>query len=238
MINNIEDDFYINCFEKLKIEIKKEQIDKLKIYENLLIENNRKFNLTAITKKEEIWNKHFYDSVNAFLYLSSQNTYKLADVGTGAGFPGIVLKIINPNIDLYLIESNRKKIEFLKQVISALNLNKVYLIDDRVENLPTKYFFFFDYFIYRAVTSIKVMCELVCQLLKINGCLISMKSVNWVSEIKESANFLKNLGYDKSLNFEYKLLDNSYRILLINKKTKKTDKKYPRKYSQIIKNYS
>ena len=114
---------FITELAKLNINLNEEILNNLATYANMLIEYNQKFNLTAITKLEDIYLKHFYDSLTLIKAFDLNGNLKLLDIGTGAGFPGLVLKIVFPNLDITLVDSNNKKISFLNQVITNLKLN-------------------------------------------------------------------------------------------------------------------
>ena len=130
---------FISELSKLNIKPTDQNLKDLAKYKDLLIEYNQKFNLTAIKTDKEIYLKHFYDSLTLIKACSLKGNIKLLDIGTGAGFPGIVLKIFYPDLELTLLDSNHKKIEFLEVVIKELNLKNVTCINSRAESLPETY---------------------------------------------------------------------------------------------------
>ncbi|HHU21182.1 MAG TPA: 16S rRNA (guanine(527)-N(7))-methyltransferase RsmG [Acholeplasma sp.] len=209
-----------------------EQLNKLDIYYKLLISENQKYNLTSITDKEEVYIKHFYDS----LIINLQGDEVIGDIGTGAGFPGLVLKIKYPHLKVYLIESNQKKCGFLNLVIESLNLKDVYVINARAEDLDSKYREFFDLIVGRAVSSMRIFLELSIPFLKVEGKVFVMKGKNYQTEVDESSSTLKTLNSEICDIIKYELPHKlgSRAIIKVLKK-KQTNKLYPRTYN-LIKN--
>lgn len=227
---------FIKEVEKLNITVTKENLASLAKYKDLLIEYNKKFNLTAIKSDEEIYLKHFYDSLTLIKAYSLNGNLKLLDIGTGAGFPGIVLKIFYPDLELTLLDSNHKKIAFLEVVIKELNLKNVTCINSRAENLPKTYREYFDIVTSRAVAHLRILLELSIPYLKIGGKLIAMKGLS-EEEIKESAKILEKLDSTIVDTIKFNLpIEGSNRSLVIIQKNKKTNEIYPRSYDKIVKN--
>ncbi|AXK50902.1 16S rRNA (guanine(527)-N(7))-methyltransferase RsmG [Spiroplasma alleghenense] len=209
----------------------KEQLNK---YFDFLVSENQKYNLTSITDSEAVYQKHFLDSLffsNNFL-LKNQ---KICDIGTGAGFPGVVLKIFYPELEVHLVESNNKKIHFLNELIKILDLKNITTHYERAEDFCIKFREQFDVVISRAVSELNVLLELGSQLIKISGNFICLKGPRAEEEIKNLNNKEKELG----LQFESKDLQNDdylgTRINLVYKKISHTPKNYPRQYAQIKK---
>lgn len=204
-------------------------------YCKLLQEYNQKFNLTAIVSTEDIYLKHFLDSIIITKYFNLNNSSDLVDVGTGAGFPGIVLKIFNPNLKLFLVESNSKKCQFLKVVCEELNLKNVDIINDRVENFALKKLDSFSLVISRAVADLRMLSELCLPLLKVGGTFIAMKG-KLSEEVKLSEKNIKSLNGEIKSVVEYKLpfLEHERTLVVVEKKAK-TPNGYPRSYDKIIK---
>ena len=227
---------FIKEVNNLGIIVNKEKLDQLNTYFLLLEEYNKKFNLTSIISKKDVYLKHFYDSATVFMSKKITEGIKICDVGTGAGFPGLVLKILFPEIELTLIDSSNKKIEFLNELIKKLNIKDVITICDRAEEYARKINYKYDLVITRAVAKLNILCELCIPLLKVNGFFISMKA-NAKEEIEASKSALNMLNskIDKILEFNLPI-ENSKRAIIIIKKEKETDKKYPRRYSEIKKN--
>ena len=227
----------INTFERLlteysntiNIKISKKEIDLLYRYMNLLLDWNNKINLTAITKEEDIILKHFIDSISINEYLKEKN--KIMDIGTGAGFPGIPLKIINPNMEFILVDSLNKRINFLEEVAKELCLEKIQLIHSRVEDLAKNmnYREKADVVVSRAVANLRVLVEYMLPFVKKEGICICMKGPNIEEEIEEGKKAIEILG-GKIEKIENILLPgNLERNLIIIKKIKNTPEKYPRK---------
>ena len=200
-------------------------------YYKFLIEENEKYNLTAITEKEEVFYKHFLDCAKVLEYIDLSGKV-ICDVGSGAGFPGIVLKILCPSLKLYIIEPIGKRCSFLNMLVTRLNLKDVVIINDRAENVK-QYRNYFDYVFARAVSNLPVLIELCIPLVKVSGSFIALKGSNYQEEIDSSKNALDEL---KSLILKidtYELKDYGlHSIININKKSKTPDK-YPRAYAQI-----
>lgn len=227
---------FIKEVEKLNITVTKENLASLAKYKDLLIEYNKKFNLTAIKSDEEIYLKHFYDSLTLIKAYSLNGNLKLLDIGTGAGFPGLVLKIFYPDLELTLLDSNHKKIAFLEVVIKELNLKNVTCINSRAENLPKTYREYFDIVTSRAVAHLRILLELSIPYLKVGGHLIAMKGLS-EEEIKESAKILEKLDSTIVDTIKFNLpIEGSNRSLVIVQKNKKTKEIYPRSYDKIMKN--
>lgn len=225
---------FINEVKKLNIEINDDIMEKLDIYYNLLKDENKKYNLTAITEEEQVYLKHFYDSISIAKIINIDNE-SICDIGTGAGFPGIVLKIFFPNIKLTLVESNNKKCNFLKMVSEKLNLNNIEIINERAEIYSKDNRELYDIVTSRAVAPLKHLLEYSVPLVKVDGYYIAMKS-NINNEIENIDNYYNKLNIKEVDKIEFKLpVENSIRTLIKYKKIKETNKIYPRKYTDIKK---
>ncbi len=226
---------FISELAKLNIKATEQNLKDLDRYKDLLIEYNKKFNLTAIKTEEEIYLKHFYDSLTLTQAVDLNQNLKLLDIGTGAGFPGLVLKIFYPDLEIILLDSNHKKIMFLETVIKELNLKKTTCINLRAENLSKEYREYFDIATSRAVSALPVLCELSIPYLKVDGLFIAMKGDS-EEEIKKSSKILEQLDSKiidvKRFNLP---IESSNRSLVVIKKLKKTKEKYPRSYDKIVK---
>ena len=207
-----------------------EQMDKFYKYMNLLIEWNEKINLTAIIEPNEIILKHFIDSITILKDIKDGSI--VVDVGTGAGFPGIPLSIMNPTLKITLVDSLNKRLIFLQEVIKELNLKNVELIHARAEEFGRnkKYREKFDIATSRAVANLATLSEYLLPLVKINGQAISMKAGNASQEIEEAQKAIKTLGGHINRIDEFYLPQTDIaRTIIIIDKIKETPNQYPRK---------
>lgn len=225
---------FINALKDLNITITPLQLEQLDIYYNLLIEENKKYNLTAITKKEDVYLKHFYDSLTLNKIITLSNQY-ICDIGTGAGFPGIVLKIVFPDLKVTLLDSTEKKCKFLKLIISKLNLNNIDVINERAEIYSKTTREKYDIVTSRAVAPLKHLLEYSIPLVKVNGYYIAMKG-DISKEMTGIDIYEKKLNIKEIKRLSFKLpKENSLRTLIKYQKLTKTNMKYPRKYTEIKK---
>lgn len=221
-----------SLLETSKIELNAEQISQLERYGDLLIEWNEKFNLTAITEKEEIYVKHFLDCL---ILTNYQLSGKLADVGTGAGFPAIVLKIACPQLSITMLEPNNKKISFLNEVIRQLDLKDIVAVNQRSEDYAREHYEEFDFVTSRAVAPLNILSELCLPLLKVHGHFLAMKGPRGQEELEQAAKGIARLS-GVVLNVDsYQLADQQQRLVIDLTKNQPTSRKYPRNYSQIKK---
>ena len=229
---NIEE--FINETKKLGIDVTGEQLEKLEIYCNFLLEYNTHTNLTAIKNREEVYLKHFYDSLT-LTKIANLEKGSLLDVGTGAGFPGLVLAIIFPNLDVTLLDSNNKKITFLKECITRLQIKNAHTVYSRAEDYTKVHRESFDFVTSRAVANLRILLELNIPALKVNGCFLVMKA-QVEEELEDSKNTMQVLSCKIIRQEEFNLPKNGGTRTLLNiQKTKETDQKYPRTYDKIKK---
>lgn len=227
---------FIKELEKINIKITEESLEKLDKYYNLLVETNKYINLTAITKKEDVYLKHFYDSLTTIKALDLNQNIDICDLGTGAGFPGIVLKIVFPNIKLTLVDSLAKRCKFLEDVIKELNLSDTKVICSRIEEYSKENKEKHDILITRAVAKTSIILELGLQSLKVNGNFILLKG-NIEEELKNIKTIEKELKVKLNKQEEFLLpVENSKRTILVFKKEVSTPVKYPRDFAKIKKN--
>lgn len=211
------------------IEISEEKMQKFYQYMKILLEWNEKINLTAITEEEEIIKKHFIDSITISKLIKENST--VIDVGTGAGFPGIPLAIIK-NIEVTLLDSLNKRINFLNEVKEKINIDNVTTIHGRAEEIGQnkQYRESFDYAVSRAVAPINVLLEYMLPLVKEGGYCLCMKGPKIIDEIKGIETVAKKLGGEFIEIKELKVAnENTEKNVVIVKKVEKTNKKYPRK---------
>lgn len=214
----------INLTEQQKIQFER--------YFQLLIEWNEKINLTAITDKEEVYLKHFYDSIAPILQgLINNETIKLLDIGAGAGFPSIPMKILYPNLDVTIIDSLNKRINFLQLLAEKLGLEGVHFYHGRAEDFAQNKNFRaqFDIVTARAVARMQVLSELTIPFLKVGGKLLALKASNAPEELDEAKNALNLLFSKVEDNLSYALPNGDPRYMTIVAKKKETPNKYPRK---------
>ena len=227
-------ELFIKEIKKININLTDNQLQQLEIYYNLLIEENKKYNLTSLTNKEDVYLKHFYDSLTITKIIDLNNE-SICDIGTGAGFPGLVLKIFFPNLKVTLLDSTQKKCNFLNLVIEKLNLKDIEVINDRAENYSKKVREKYDIVTSRAVAPLKHLLEYSIPLIKVKGYYIAMKS-DITEETKNINNYYKLLNINEEKRIVFKLpLENSLRTLIKYKKNGITNLKYPRKYNEIKK---
>ena len=221
---------FIEEAQKINIELDKNQIEKFYKYMDLLIEWNEKINLTAITNRKDIIVKHFIDSLTIQRYLG--DAVNIIDVGTGAGFPGIPIKIINPNLKVVLVDSLNKRINFLQDVIKKLNLDNIEVIHARAEDLGQnkKYREAFDIVTSRAVANMSVLSEYLLPLARVNGKCICMKGSDIEEELENSKYAINLLGGKIEQVDKFELSNERIgRNIIIVKKLKNTPNSYPRK---------
>ena len=221
-----------DAIKKFGGNVNNEQIDRFQTYSNLLISWNEKMNLTAVTDPEGISLRHFADSVSPLYYANFPEKSKIIDIGTGAGFPGIPIKIMRPDIEITLMDSLNKRINFLKEVSEKLNLEKVECVHARAEEFSKKaeYREKYDIGISRAVARLKVLSEYVIPFVKVGGYFISMKAKDIEEETEEAKEIISVLGgkIEEIKEFQIPNTDVTRKLVII-KKVKPTDKKYPRR---------
>lgn len=222
-------------FEKLLdnigIKLTDKQFNQFQIYYKLLVEWNDKINLTAITEERDVFIKHFYDSL-CLMKSVDFNNQTLLDVGSGAGFPSIPLKIIYPDLKVTIIDALNKRIKFLQLLTNELGID-VELIHGRAEEYKRKHCF--DIVTARAVANLNMLSELCIPFVKIDGLFLAMKGPRLLDELETSKRAIELLGGKISKNLKYDVDKQERHILVVNK-VNKTEKKYPRKFNQIKNN--
>lgn len=217
---------------QLGIDLDQKQIDQFMKYKEILLEWNQKMNLTAIEDDKEIIIKHFLDSISCSKSEVIVNSGRVIDVGTGAGFPGIPLKIIFPNIELTLLDSLNKRIGFLKEVGNQLGINDIEYVHGRAEDVGQNknYREKFDFAVARAVAPLNILLEYCLPFVKVGGYFICQKGSKLIEEMEESKVALKVLGAEviKQIEVPLPFSDISHNIVII-RKIKQTSTKYPRK---------
>lgn len=212
-------------------------LESLYIYYEMLFETSKVMNLTTIVELEEAYIKHFYDSLLLSKVIDLSQNITLADVGTGAGFPGLVLKIVYPNLNVTLIEPLTKRCKFLQSVIDKLELKGIVVVNDRAENGIKTMRESFDVVTARAVASLNILSEICVPFVKLNGAFIALKGSSYQEEINLSSQAIKKLKVKlvkkELLNLP---LNMGERAILVYQKYEKTPNVYPRLYAKIKKN--
>lgn len=222
--------------KKWGISFDEEKTDKFNKFSQLLKDGNEKMNLTAITDDDGISIKHFLDSLSPLSYIEIKENSKILDIGTGAGFPGIPLKIMREDIDITLLDSLNKRIIFLGEVKKELSLEKIELLHERAEVLgrDKKYREKYDYVFSRAVASLKVLSEYALPFLKVGGIFYALKAFEINEEIDESKAMIGSLGgkINEIKEVEIPFTDIKRKIVEI-KKVKNTPSEFPRSNKKI-----
>lgn len=222
--------------EKKGIILSNEMLNQFKTYYELLVRWNEKMNLTAITGKDDVYLKHFYDSLTLSFNLKLESQ-SLLDVGAGAGFPSIPLKIAYPNLKIYILDSQNKRMTFIQEVIKVLKLDNVLIIVNRAEDEARNRREEFDIVTARAVARLNILTELCLPFVKVNGYFVPLKGIDGLNELNDAKNAIETLGGKLDSVQELDLpIVNDKRYNFYIKKIKKTSTLYPRHYSKIKKN--
>ena len=225
-------DLFIQKLQLLGINISSQQIEQFVMFYKMMIDKNKVMNLTSVTEPEEVIDKHFIDSLALKRVYDLNRNISIIDVGTGAGFPGIPLKIIFPDIQIVLLDSLNKRIKFLNEVVDTLDLKGVRCIHERSEDAARdkKYRESFDLCVSRAVANLSTLSELCIPFIKVGGSFISYKAGNSKQEIEEADGAVKKLGGRIKNITEFVLPDTEFdRVFVEIEKIKNTAGKYPRK---------
>ncbi|GBU10669.1 ribosomal RNA small subunit methyltransferase G [Erysipelotrichaceae bacterium] len=218
------------------IKITPKQAEQLKKFYELLVSWNEVMNLTGITEENEVYRKHFYDSLTPAFYFDFTQIETLCDVGSGAGFPSFVLKIFFPHLKITIIEALEKRIKFLQAVVDALGLEDVKLVHGRAEEIGRATPAIFDVVTARAVARLPMLAELCIPLVKVGGTFIVLKGEQGLDELAEAAHAIKVLGVTEiTERMLYLDKENDKRIIFFMNKGNKTPKIYPRIFGKIKK---
>ena len=231
----------INTFESkintLHIELSKEQYSQYVTYYNMVVEKNKVMNLTGITEFDEFIDKHYIDSLSIVNAVDMTRVNSIIDVGTGAGFPGIPLKIAFPHLKITLLDSLNKRINFLNEVIEALGLQNVETCHGRAEDFGHRkeYREQYDLCASRAVANLSTLTEYCLPFVKVGGFFAALKGSNGEEELKEAKNAIKILGGKAEKTISYNLPTGDERTLILIQKVQPTPEKYPRNKGQMMK---
>ena len=219
-----------NSMNSIGIELTNSQLNAFETYYDMLIDRNKVMNLTAITEFDEVMDKHFLDSVYLFRSIELKADYKLIDIGTGAGFPGIPLKIVFPELKITLLDSLNKRVGFLNDVIDKLNLNDIEAIHGRAEDIARDktYRASYDIAVSRAVANLSTLSEYCLPFVKIGGKFVSYKSGDCADEVDNAKSAIHLLGGKINKIDEFSYSNNSRSFIVIDK-VMNTSNKYPRK---------
>lgn len=219
-----------NSMNSIGIELTDSQLNAFETYYDMLIDRNKVMNLTAITEFDEVMDKHFLDSVYLFRSIELKADYKLIDIGTGAGFPGIPLKIVFPELKITLLDSLNKRVGFLNDVIDELNLNDIEAIHGRAEDIARDkaYRASYDIAVSRAVANLSTLSEYCLPFVKIGGKFVSYKSGDCADEVDNAKSAIHSLGGKINKIDEFSYSNNSRSFIVIDK-VMNTSNKYPRK---------
>ena len=223
---------FYNLLAEQNLPLSDQQKKQFERYFELLVEWNEKINLTAITDKDEVYLKHFYDSIAPILQgLIPNETIKLLDIGAGAGFPSLPMKILYPQLDVTIIDSLNKRINFLQLLAQELDLDDVHFYHGRAEDLAQDKNFRaqYDFVTARAVARMQVLSELTIPYLKVGGKLLALKASNAPEELLEAKNAINLLFSKVEDNLSYVLPNGDPRYITVVEKKKETPNKYPRK---------
>lgn len=223
---------FYNLLAEQNLPLSDQQKKQFERYFELLVEWNEKINLTAITDKEEVYLKHFYDSIAPILQgLIPNETIKLLDIGAGAGFPSLPMKILYPQLDVTIIDSLNKRINFLQLLAQELDFDDVHFYHGRAEDFAQdkKFRAQYDFVTARAVARMQVLSELTIPYLQVGGKLLALKASNAPEELLEAKNALNLLFSKVEDNLSYALPNGDPRYITVVEKKKETPNKYPRK---------
>ena len=225
----------VSELKNIGINLSEEQLKQIDEFCLFLLAENKKYNLTAIREYEDVLLKHVYDSLTLAMATNLESEAMLLDIGSGAGFPGIILQIAFPKLKVTLLDSNGKKTTFLKLVKEKLNLENLTVINSRAEDYIKNNREGFDLVTARAVASLNILVELAIPFLKTNGIFIAMKAdIKNEIEIAKEASAVLNASLEGIQKFNLPI-ENSQRTLVTFKKNKPTPTQYPRRYDQIVK---
>lgn len=229
----------IEACKKMNVDLTENMLEQFMIYKDMLLDWNEKINLTSITDEKEVMLKHFADCISLVSYCDFSSGKKVIDVGTGAGFPGVPVKIVAPEIEVTLLDSLNKRINFLEELIEELQLSNVECVHSRAEDggKNPDYREQFDYCVARAVANLEVLAEYTLPFVKVGGKLIALKARDAENEINEAREMVSKLGGEVTeiIHVNIPFTDLEHKLVVV-EKIMETPSNYPRKPKQIKKN--
>ena len=229
-------DLLYNTIKPFEINVDEDAFSRLDTFAEMLIETNKSFNLTAIKEPDDVTVKHFADCLSIFKYVDISENAKVIDVGTGAGFPGLVLKLYRPDIQMTFLDSTKKRLGFIENVLNECGI-KGDILHMRAEEAAqlSKYREKYDFATARAVAALPVLSEYCLPFVKVGGSFVSMKSAESNEEISEAKKAINILGGKIEEDILFDLVENMPRRIIRIKKNSQTPTKYPRPSAQISK---
>ena len=229
-------ELFYNTIKPFEINVDEDAFARLDTFAEMLIETNKSFNLTAIKEPDDVTVKHFADCLSIFKYVDIPENAKIIDVGTGAGFPGLVLKLYRPDIQMTFLDSTKKRLGFIENVLNECGI-KGDILHMRAEEAAqlSKYREKYDFATARAVAALPVLSEYCLPFVKVGGSFVSMKSAESNEEISEAKKAINILGGKIEEDILFDLVENMPRRIIRIKKNSQTPTKYPRPSAQISK---
>ena len=209
--------------------------EQIEIYKDILSVSNQTINLTSFTSEQEIYGNYFYDSLIVYKNINFNQYQSILDIGSGSGIPGLLLKLLYPHVHLTIIEANIKKTEFMKMLVNKLNLQNIFFWNKRAENIKSDEYEKFDIVTSRAVGPLKIIMEISVPYCKVNGLIIQPKSKNYINEQKDFSKLLPSLNIKLTKIENFTSENNHEHHVFIYKKEKVTNRRFPRKWSIIVK---
>jgi len=228
----MDEKMFVTVLREKGIQLTDKQLKQFDLYYDLLIDWNKKVNLTAITEKKEVYLKHFFDSITPSFYIDFEQVKTVCDIGAGAGFPSIPLKICFPHLHITIVDSLNKRINFLEQLIDTLDLNHIQLVHGRAEDIgqQKEHRAYYDLVTARAVARMSVLSEYCLPLCKIGGTFIALKGASASEESADAKKAINVLGGEYKEEHQFTLpIEESERSIVVINKVRNTPKKYPRK---------
>ena len=215
--------------------LKSKFFEQIEVYKNFLQAKNKEFNLTNLADEKDVYAKYFYESLIPYSTINLSKINSILDIGSGSGIPGILLKLVYPNISLTIIEATGKKAVFMKELVDKLNLKNVEVIHQRAEEIKPSQREKFDLVTSRAVGELKVVLEISTPYAKVNGLIVEPKSSKYLEEENNAKNVIKSLDLAKQEDIEFKSINGIFHHVFVYKKLSKTNSKYPRSWKEITK---